>query len=77
MKLARFSIAGFVAAAAIGASTLPAMAQPTPPPPTVVNPPTPSKPDEPPAILSLLATLVIVGAVAAPGLLNPKRGHQD
>lgn len=73
MKLARL-----ILVAAVAGATLPAIAQPPAPAPVSVTPPTPSKPDDQaPSVLSLLATLVIVGAVAAPALLNPKRGHQD
>lgn len=77
MKLARYFGAALVTGAGL-AATPASLAQPQGAPPTTVNPPTPSKPDEPPAILSLLATVVIIGAVVAPAtLLKPKRGHQD
>ncbi|MBI1189651.1 MAG: hypothetical protein GC200_03085 [Tepidisphaera sp.] len=78
MKSVRMNLARiFLAAAVAGVASPLALAQPQAPAPTTVNPPTPSKPDDPPAILSLLATVVIIGAVCAPALLNPKRGHQD
>lgn len=73
MKLARICLV----VALLGAGSGLTFGQNTPAAPTTVTPPTPSKPDEPPAITTLLALAVIVGAVAAPALLNPKRGHQD
>lgn len=41
------------------------------------QPPTPSRPDEPPAIMTVLVLAVIGGLVLFASLLPSKRGHQD
>jgi|GEM_PF-2528252 len=42
-----------------------------------LTPPTPGKPDTPPAITNYLTIVVIVGAVVGASLIPSKRGHQD
>jgi hypothetical protein len=42
-----------------------------------LKPPTPSKPDDPPAIWNYLTMATLIGMVALAALLPSKRGHQD
>lgn len=46
-------------------------------PPTAPLPPNPTKPDEPPAVLSFLLTIVMVALVVFANAVATKRGHQD
>jgi len=45
--------------------------------PAAPTPPTPSKADEPPAIMSFLLLAVLVGAIVGANLIATKRSHQD
>lgn len=68
---------GLVAVVLSGA---PALAQQAPngaPKDTTLKPPTPSKPDEPPLVMTYLGGLVCVGLIALAALIPSKRGHQD
>lgn len=42
-----------------------------------LHPPTPSKPDEPPLVMTYLGAIVTVGLLAGAALIPSKRGHQD
>lgn len=60
---------------------VPALAQapnnPNAPKDTTLKPPTPSKPDEPPLVMTYLGGLLCVGLIALAALIPSKRGHQD
>lgn len=59
----------------------PAVAQQAPPSgpakDTTLRPPTPSKPDEPPLVMTYLGGLLCLGLIALAALIPSKRGHQD
>ena len=59
----------------------PALAQQAPnpnaPKDNTLKPPTPSKPDEPPLVMTYLGGLLCVGLIALAALIPSKRGHQD
>jgi hypothetical protein len=42
-----------------------------------IRPPTPTKPDEPPYVMTYLGGIVCVGLLALAALIPSKRGHQD
>jgi hypothetical protein len=42
-----------------------------------LKPPTPSKPDDPPVVMTYLAVLLTIGLIAGAALVPSKRGHQD
>ena len=42
-----------------------------------LTPPTPGKPDTPPALTNYLTIVIIIGAVVGASLIPSKRGHQD
>ena len=42
-----------------------------------LKPPTPSKPDDPPVVMTYLAVLLTIGLIAGAALIPSKRGHQD
>lgn len=68
-------VAGCVIGTGLLAGT-PAKAQ-NQPAPTQITPPTPQKPGDPPAVMSLLGTAAVIGACVGAVMLAPKRGHQD
>jgi hypothetical protein len=64
----------------LGVGGTPALAQPNnpnAPKDTTLKPPTPSKPDEPPLVMTYLGGLLCVGLIALAALIPSKRGHQD
>ncbi len=72
----------FVPIVALGATAaiIPTASAQTPrpgQPPAQLTPPVPGKPGNPPAIMSLLGTIAIVGGVVGAAMIPPKRGHQD
>jgi hypothetical protein len=42
-----------------------------------LKPPTPSKPDDPPLVMTYLGGIVVVGLMGFAALIPSKRGHQD
>jgi hypothetical protein len=60
----------------VGGSTAMAQQAPTPKD-TTLKPPTPSKPDEPPLVMTYVGGLLCVGLIALAALIPSKRGHQD
>jgi hypothetical protein len=67
------------AAAAISFVSLPALGQAPPGTgaPAPLAPPTPGRPDKPPAAWNYITMILIAGMVIGASLIPSKRGHQD